>query len=298
VAARRGEAEAVSLCYVTQAPSHERVLAGVSATALWTAYCRAEETRRHEPLVVDPLAERLCGHEGMAIGRAFEAQGGAHDAIVVRTAMIDERLQASLARGVRHVVSLGAGLCARPHRLPVPRGTRFVEVDLPATLEWKERHLGALPAPAGVSITRFAGDLACDADLDAPLRAVEGAPLAVVLEGVVQYLEGDHVRALFSRLARRGAETTIVCDVGGGAWSRLFARRIPEAVARGGAPYVTRIENPRAFFEPLGFRVASDTALVDWDAARPAPRFVTPWTARLIPGFRASARVLELVIAH
>ncbi|MEO7092304.1 MAG: class I SAM-dependent methyltransferase, partial [Polyangiales bacterium] len=90
-------------------PSRPSLIAGVASTALWTAYCRAEETRRDEPLVVDPLAEQLCGPDGMTVGHAFEAQGGAHDAIVVRSAIIDEQVLAAFARGVRDVVSLGCG---------------------------------------------------------------------------------------------------------------------------------------------------------------------------------------------
>jgi methyltransferase (TIGR00027 family) len=267
----------------------------VTATALWTAYCRAEESGREDALVVDPFAARLCGDDGLSIGRAFEAKGGAHDAIVVRTRIIDDLLLAALARGERNVLSLGAGLCARTHRLTLPLGTRFVEVDLPANVAWKERHLAGTPTPAGASVARFGADLQDPAQLEAPLRSLDGSSLFVILEGVIQYLPARDVRTLFSRLAARPLHTTVVCDVGGGAWSRFFARRVPDTTGRAGAPYLTRIDDPRAFFEPLGFQVTADVSLVEWDARRPVPRFRAPWTARLVPGFRNAARVIELV---
>jgi methyltransferase (TIGR00027 family) len=206
---------------------------------------------------------------------------------------------------VRAVLSLGCGLCARPYRLRAPNGVRVVEVDLPATIEWKARRLDGIDAPEGVSVSRHAADLSCPEQLEAPLASFDGAAdgaageeLVVVLEGVVQYLEASALRALFSRLARRPAPTTIVCDVGGGAWSRIFARRIPAAVSKTGATYVTRIDDPRAFFAPLGFDVRFDVSLAEWDARRPSPRWRTPWTARLVPGFRRAARVVELVSRH
>ena len=270
------------------------MISGVAATALWTAYCRAQESKRADPLVEDRLAETLCGDDGMSIGRAFEAAGGAHDAIIVRTRIIDDLVLAALARGVRTVASLGCGLCARPYRLDVPPGTRFVEIDLRSTMAWKtqrlERQFGLQNRP----IARFMADLARLEEVEPALQAVGGDSALFVLEGVVQYLAPAVVRALFARIARRDSATTIVCDVGGGAWSRVFARRIPDAVARRGAPYVTRIDDPRSFFAPLGFDVTSDVSLVDWDARCSFPRWRTPWTSRLLPGFRSTARVIEL----
>src|SRR5688572_3580502 len=101
--------------------------AGVSDTAFWTAFCRAEESKRSNPRLIDPLAADLCGEEGLRIGRDLEAVGLAHDAIIARTCVIDERIGAAIAGGMfETVIVLGAGLDARPFRLRLPPTLRWI----------------------------------------------------------------------------------------------------------------------------------------------------------------------------
>ena len=267
----------------------------VASTAFWTAFCRAQEALADDPLIVDALAEALCGPEGLAIGRAYEASARAHEAVVIRTRVIDERIATAVTLdGHRTVLMLGCGLDARAYRLSLPSDVQFVEVDLPATMAWKESRLRGVPRPA-LEVERRALDLADD---DAMKRLLEGVardrPLLVVLEGVLQYLPVTLVRRLFSSLAARSTKTSVICDVGGGAWARVFSRTIPRAAASRGARFVTRVSDARAFFEPLGFSVTSNVSLVEWDAARSAPRFERPWTRALLPGYRDVVRVVDL----
>jgi methyltransferase (TIGR00027 family) len=267
---------------------------GVAATALWTAACRADETLRPDPLVVDPLAAFLCGEAGMALGHVLEREGHAHDAIVVRTRLVDERILAAAAQGFRTVLTLGAGLDARPYRLDLGAGARWIEADLPEVIAWKERRLQNARA-TGVAVERHALDLRDGDALQALLSSLLEARLLVVLEGVLAYLEPPNVRALLERLARRPF-TRVVCDVGGGMWARFLARRPAEIASKAGAPYRFQVRNAARLFESLGFRVGSDTSLVDWDESSARPRFAhgrkLPWILRLVPGLRDLTRVV------
>lgn len=239
----------------------------------------------------DPFAARLCGEEGLSIGRALEREGRAHAAIVVRTRVIDERIGVALvADGVRHVALLGAGLDARPLRLAQPAGVRWLELDFPETIAWKRERLPAYAEDhelrgldlreteaVGLALDRFSG----------------GARVLVVLEGVVPYLAREEADVLFAMLARRNV--VVVCDISGGAWGTAIARRTANVVATRGVPFRTRIADPAAWLESLGYRVTANVSLVDWDAARSDRRWQVPWTARLLPGYRDAARVVEAV---
>lgn len=267
----------------------------VARTAFWTAFCRAEESKHPRPLVVDPLAERLCGPEGLAIGRAMEAAGAAHASIVVRTRVLDERIAVAVALdGAREVVLLGAGLDARAYRLALGADVRFVETDFAEVLAWKRARLAGRDG-GGVSVEQHALDLA-DADaVGALLDSLGHRRRVVVLEGVLAYLTEPQVRALLRVIARAPGHNRVLADVGGGVWSALFAGRIRAVAARGGAPYRTQLARAGAFFERAGYRVEADVSLVEWDAARSERRFHIPWSARLVGGVRDVARVVDAV---
>lgn len=265
----------------------------VERTAFWTAACRADESRRASPLIVDPLAERLCGAEGMAVGRELEAKGHAHDGIVVRTRIFDDRLRDAVGTSeIGVVLSLGCGLDARPYRLSFARPLRFVEVDHAAIVAWKEERLRDVALPPAVTVDRRSFDLG---DLDALQRLLDEVhePLLVVLEGVLQYLEFARAHALLSRLAARPS-TRVVADFGGG---QLASDRVPQTVADLGAPYRTLVAKPSALLRTLGFSVIADVSLVDWDAAQPSPRWHVPWTRRWLSSVRDVSRVVDFVSA-
>src|SRR5689334_21361070 len=63
------------------------------------------------------------------------------DFMRVRTRAIDDAILAAEARGVRQLVTLGAGLCARAWRMPGLAATRVYEVDHPASQRYKQARL-------------------------------------------------------------------------------------------------------------------------------------------------------------
>lgn len=234
----------------------------------------------------------MCGDEGLAIGRALENEGRAHSAIVVRTRIIDERIGAAMvADSIATLAILGAGLDARAFRLALPRGTRVIEADFPDTIEWKRPRLPKVPE--GIAHELHALDLRDSAALRATLAGDE--PMLVVLEGVLPYLERADADVLLSTIGARVGRTKVLCDLGGGAWGLTVARRTANVAASRGAPFRTRYSNPRSWLESLGYSVTANISFVEWDEARTDRRFRTPWTARLLPGYRDAARVLEAV---
>ena len=74
--------------------------------------------------------------------------------MVARARLAEDALAAAVARGVRQFVVLGAGLDTFAYRNPHPE-LRVLEVDHPATQEWKRRKLAAAGIPIPETL-RFA----------------------------------------------------------------------------------------------------------------------------------------------
>src|SRR6266545_7419005 len=114
----------------------------VSDTARWVAVYRAMESERPDALFRDPYARRLAGDAGEAIVRAMPQGRRWAWPMIVRTAVMDELILRAVARdGVDTVLNLAAGLDTRPYRLPLPGGLRWIEVDFPDMLAYKQEQL-------------------------------------------------------------------------------------------------------------------------------------------------------------
>ncbi len=177
-------------------------LEGVSDTARWVAYFRALESERRDALFHDPHARRLAGDRGRTIAETLP-KGPLSWSLAVRTRVFDDLiLDAIKGGGVHTVLNLAAGLDARPYRLPIPPAVRWVEVDLPDIVAWKNEVLGR-ERPV-CSVERISLDLA-DRDARREMLARVGAAAArvlVVTEGILVYLDEAEVASLADDLRR------------------------------------------------------------------------------------------------
>lgn len=173
----------------------------VSDTALWVAHYRAVEGSRPDALFQDPLAGRLAGERGRRIAAGMGATSRYTAwTLAIRTRVIDGFIRDLVAAGVDTVLNLGAGLDTRPYRLELPAGLRWIEVDYPGLLDYKESILaGEQPR---VRLERVPLDLA---DVDrrraflAGVAATGGTTL-VLTEGVIPYLTEPDVAGLAADL--------------------------------------------------------------------------------------------------
>ncbi|MFF2428402.1 SAM-dependent methyltransferase [Streptomyces mirabilis] len=129
---------------------------GVWATAVGVARVRARETRRVNPLFLDPFAEAFAAAGSLPVdgkpprAPVDDAARRRWDAvafsIVVRTRFLDELLRDGADAGCHQVVLLGAGMASRAYRLDWPSGTHLFEIDSAEPLGFKESVLRAKPA--------------------------------------------------------------------------------------------------------------------------------------------------------
>lgn len=179
-----------------QANGPEHSVSHVSETALWVAVHRAEESRRKDALFLDPYAERLAGERGKQIVRQLDASKGSAWSIITRTAVLDELIMQAIRDGADTVLNLAAGLDTRPYRLSLAPGIRWIEVDFPEMIAYKESKL--TDARPQCKLERIALDLtdrAARHRLFAQLNE-ESRQVLVITEGLLIYLTHEDVAAL------------------------------------------------------------------------------------------------------
>jgi methyltransferase (TIGR00027 family) len=115
-----------------------------SMTARGAAAFRAiHQTHEAAAIFRDPFAEKILDDETRAALPGIAADPSARGMrlfIVSRSRFSEEALAASVARGAKQVVVLGAGLDTFSLRNPFP-DVRVFEVDFPATQAWKRERL-------------------------------------------------------------------------------------------------------------------------------------------------------------
>ena len=176
------------------------MIRNISDTALWAAVYRAQETERPEAVFRDPFARRLAGSRGQEIADHVGSQKSQEWAWVARTYVFDRCISEQVAQGVDMVVNLAAGLDARPYRMDLPATLKWIEVDLPELLSYKEAILKT-DVPK-CSLERIALDLsnvAARQELFDQLGR-RASKVLVVTEGILIYLSQEEVIALASDL--------------------------------------------------------------------------------------------------
>jgi len=245
------------------AMTDDRLVRNISDTALWVAYHRALESERPDAHFRDPFARALAGARGERIARAPGFGLRNAWAFTARTVLFDRVIAEALAGGADLIVNLAAGLDTRPYRMDVPSALRWVEVDLPGILDYKEQILGS--AAPRCRLERVRLDLS-----DEPARrglfaqiAAESRNALVVTEGLLIYLSADQVKSLAVDLAARPSFRRWVVDVASPGLLKMMARQTGKAIVDAGAPFrFAPVEGPE-FFRPLGWSPARVDSLLD-----------------------------------
>src|SRR5215831_18519353 len=167
----------------------------ISDTARWAAFFRARETERPDAVFHDPYAPKLAGARGEEIARTLPFHEKNSWSWITRTWTVDRLITQEIQRGTDLVLNLAAGLDARPYRMPLPASLKWIEVDLPDIILYKESVLsGETPA---CSLERVCLDLS-DIHARRALLAKLGemaSNILVVTEGLLIYLSAEEVGA-------------------------------------------------------------------------------------------------------
>ena len=128
-----------------------------SRTALGAARHRAvHQVLERGRIFTDPLAVRILGADAEAAVRDAKndpVQRRLRLFIAVRTRFAEDALTAAVARGVRQLVVLGAGLDTYAYRTALGESLHIFEVDHPATQAWKRQRLAEAAIPVPLTLT-------------------------------------------------------------------------------------------------------------------------------------------------
>ena len=234
----------------------EPLIRNISDTARWAAVYRARETERPDPLFRDPYARRLAGERGEQITNSMPFSDRATWAWVMRTYLYDQLISEQIQRGVDLVVNLAAGLDARPYRMGLPASLRWIEVDLPEILTYKEEILGGeKPACALERVRLDLADVKARHELFAELG--RGASRALIItEGLLIYLTAEEVGGLARDLASPPSFARWILDLASPGLLRLLQKNLGTQLSQGGAPFKFGPKEGPEFFVPYGWKPA------------------------------------------
>ncbi len=254
----------------------------VSDTALWVAVYRAMESERPDALFRDPYARRLAGQRGEELLDSIPWARGSAWAMIVRTAVMDEIILRCIERdGVTQVVNLAAGLDARPYRLALPPGLRWIEVDLPDLLEYKAGILGDV-AP-GCELESVALDLSDREGRRALFARLDEArrETLVVSEGLLVYLERADVGRLAEDLHAASTFRRWLIDLASPMLLEWMKKRYSKGMDAGKAPFRFAPAEGSGFFLQHGWREAEIRYNLD-EAHRLGREMRGAWIPRLV----------------
>ena len=238
------------------------VVRNISDTARWAAYFRARETERPDALFRDPYAERLAGQHGVDIANTLP-QGTQHAwAWVARTYLFDHFIAQELPQGVDMLVNLAAGLDARPYRMKLPASLRWIEVDLPEILAYKEEILASekpVCALERVSLDLSDGNARRTLFADLDRRAKK---ILVLTEGLLIYLSAEEVAALARDLASGASFQRWIMDITSPGLLKMMQKTTGKELSQIGAPFKFAPAEGPAFFAPHGWEAIEVKSLL------------------------------------
>jgi methyltransferase (TIGR00027 family) len=252
------------------------LIRNISDTALWVAVYRARETERADALFHDPLARRLAGERGEAIARSMQFSERNAWSYVARTLRVDQIVAGQVQAGADMVINLAAGLDSRPYRMELPPSLQWIEVDLPAMIDYKEEILSE--EKPRCLLERIRLDLAnvvARRELFRGLGA-KGKKILVIAEGLLIYLSRENVLELGSDLAAQASFSDWVVDLVSPGLLKMLRKNLAAVEESGSTLKFGPSEGPD-FFRACGWKPAEVYSLLN----TPAIRKRLPWFGRL-----------------
>jgi len=273
-----------------------------------------------EPRVLnDPLAMQLAGMASQTEVSAYIdgmvqrlAQFGDHSAaeavvrdgmmcVCARSRIVEDKLAASLARGMKQLIILGAGLDSTAYRCPdITSSLEIFEVDYPATQAWKRDRLEAI----GVSIPRNLTFVPFDFERQTMAGALTvGGVRADQMSfftwlGVQPYLTDDAVMSTLDVIASFPSGSELALDLMTPTDARQSEgttqgmRQMLEVVAKSGEPFKS-IYAPDVFnalLQQRGFTHIDMVVFHDW-YVRHSARFHGRFSTNVGPCIQVTAQV-------
>ncbi len=231
----------------------------ISKTAFYCCGVRMQDAEREKPVCGDTYAKAFMNEQGLQIFETFKDETRPNMSNVGRHRIIDDLVRQELiANPNLTVVIIGAGFDTRAFRL---KGGSWVELDEPQVITYKEERLPA--STAENELQRISIDFASDS-LEQKLASFSGrSPVAVVIEGVLGYLEEAAIDQLLQTLRRLFPQHKLICDLMNREFFEKYAGTMQEKLTGMGATFKFTVENPAEVFVKNGYRLLEKIPIVE-----------------------------------
>jgi len=232
----------------------KQLVKNISDTARWVAFFRAEESERPDAVFHDPFARRLAGDKGEQIANAIEFSRKNSWSFVARTYLFDECVKQHVEMGYDMIVNLAAGLDARAYRMQLPKTLKWVDVDLPGMINYKNEILQhEKPNCEYRSIALDLADRKTRLELFRQLNS-ECKKALVVTEGLIIYLTSKQVAELANDLSSQNHFRRWIFDMVSPALLEMAQKEMGPALKESGAVFQFAPEEGEEFFERYGWK--------------------------------------------
>jgi methyltransferase (TIGR00027 family) len=179
----------------------EPLIRNIADTARWVAIFRAEESERPDAVFHDPFARRLAGERGEQIADAMEFSRKNSWSFVARTYLFDKFIKQHVELGFDMIINLAAGLDTRPYRMQLPSSLKWIEVDLPEMISYKEPIL--TNEKSNCELKRIPFDLSDRKERLEIFKQLnnQSNKALIVSEGLIGYLNEEEAGALAEDLS-------------------------------------------------------------------------------------------------
>jgi methyltransferase (TIGR00027 family) len=235
--------------------SNELLIRNISDTARWVAAYRAMETERPDALFRDPYARQLAGEKGAEIAEAMPFKGKNMWPFTMRTYLMDELIDRAVQQGADMVINLAAGLDTRPYRMNLPASLKWVEIDLPEILAYKEEVLGNEEPRCALERVRL--DLSDENARRAIFQDLgRNSKSALILsEGLLAYLTPESVGLLASDLAAPPSFRKWILDLASPGLLKMLAKqKMGTEFNKSGIPFKFAPAEGPEYFEKYGWK--------------------------------------------
>jgi methyltransferase (TIGR00027 family) len=248
--------------YDSAAVSSANPIRHISDTALWVAVYRAQESELADAVFRDPYARRLAGDRGMQIAAAMPFAQRHSWSYTARTWLVDQVIEREVQQGADMVINLAAGLDSRPYRMQLPASLRWIEIDLPDMLKYKQEVLAA-ERPL-CALERVPLDLKDTAGRQALFQRLGGEAnhVVIVSEGLIIYFEADGVIELARDLAAPSSFRRWVTDLTSPALLKMLQKTIGGPLVDAGSPLKFAPREGPEFFASYGWQLVETRSLL------------------------------------
>ena len=195
----------------------------------------------------------MAGERGEEIAAAIPFSNKHTWSWITRTYLFDQFIDEQIQKGVDMVVNLAAGLDARPYRMQLPAALKWVEIDLPEVIAYKEEILaGQKPR---CSLERVPLDLSrVDARRELFDRLGRQATKVLVLtEGLIIYFTAAEVATFASDLAAPASFTHWVTDLASSGLVKMLQKKMGPKLSEGNAKLQFGSDEGPNCFRPFGW---------------------------------------------